>query len=316
MTPRVTDIGNCNGFMATTRQLTDLFRALALDDLRSARIIADGICRSSEEAGHRSAARALRGALSAQRNGRRSPAGVGAQVASIASSALVQLRSDKTLNDVTLASNIRAQLTEVVSEYEAKDVLETHGLPRRTKLILHGPPGSGKSLTALALANALGLPVFMVRFDALIGAFLGQTAGHLRQVFQFAEVTPCVLLLDEIDALGKQRGNPLDVGELDRIVIALMQELEHSVPKGLIVATSNLARHLDDALWRRFDLVLRFKKPTTAQLRNFVIRKTADLGIKPSAALIRSAAKGSYAAAEQVLLAAARRRLLQSHQES
>src|SRR5208283_5165649 len=119
------------------------------------------------------------------------------------------------------------------------------------KILLHGPPGCGKSLTARAIGHELSLPVYTLRFNAIVGAFLGQTAQRLRQLFEFASTTSCVLLIDEIDALGKRRGNPMDVGELDRIVISLLQELEHSEPKGLLIAASNLARSLDEALWRR-----------------------------------------------------------------
>jgi SpoVK/Ycf46/Vps4 family AAA+-type ATPase len=119
------------------------------------------------------------------------------------------------------------------------------------------------------LGNTLSLPVFVVRFDAVVGAYLGQTALHLRELFHFAEATSCVLLIDEVDALGKRRGNPLDVGELDRIVITLMQELEHASPQGYILATSNLPGHLDEALWRRFDLILEFPRPNARELSAF-----------------------------------------------
>ena len=115
-------------------------------------------------------------------------------------------------------------------EWNHREKLKDRGIARRSKLLFYGPPGCGKSLTANALATELAIPLFLVRFDAVIGAYLGQTAIHLRQLFQFAETTPCVLLFDELDALGKKRGNPTDVGELDRIVIALMQELEAFPP--------------------------------------------------------------------------------------
>jgi AAA+ superfamily predicted ATPase len=116
------------------------------------------------------------------------------------------------------------------------------------------------------------------------------------------------LLLDELDALGKRRGSPLDVGELDRIVIAMMQELEHSKPAGLIVGTSNMPKRLDDALWRRFDLTLCFRAPTKRTLQAFV-RTTAtkmDTPLSKSALACASEAK-SFADAESVVIAEARR---------
>jgi AAA+ superfamily predicted ATPase len=175
------------------------------------------------------------------------------------------------------------------------------------KLLFHGPPGCGKSLTAQALGNELGIPVFLVRFDAIIGAYLGQTAIHLRQLFHFAETAPCVLLLDELDALGKKRGNPLDVGELDRIVIALLQELEHAKPMGIIIGTSNLPEHLDRALWRRFDLDVNFSVPNKAILRPFIKAIATKRKIAISEGVIRKALRArSFAQAEAVVTAEAR----------
>ncbi len=124
-------------------------------------------------------------------------------------------------------------------------------------------------------------------------------------------MTPCVLLLDELDALGKRRGNPLDVGELDRIVIALMQELEHSKPLGLIIGTSNLPRHLDDALWRRFDLTLLFRTPTSHTLHGFAKRIGARRGITLSKNVLSRATRArSFADAEAIVIAEARRQVL------
>src|SRR5262249_17302873 len=149
---------------------------------------------------------------------------------------------------------------------------------------------------------------YLVRFDSVIGAYLGQTAIHLRQLFHFAETTPCVLLLDELDALGKRRGNPLDVGELDRIVIALMQELQHSHPQGLIVATTNLVKNLDNALWRRFDLSAVFKAPTESEMLTFSKKVGVKLNIPLSRQILRRAtAVRSFAEAEAVVFAEARR---------
>ena len=155
----------------------------------------------------------------------------------------------------------RKQLESIISEIKHSAYLEGRGIRRRRKLLfVRTSPGCGKSFTAQALANELNLPHYVVRFDAVIGAYLGQTAIHLRQLFRFASDIPCVLLFDEIDALGKQRGNPLDVGELDRIVVALMQELEFLQTQGVVIATSNLPQNLDRALWRRFDISCAFSR--------------------------------------------------------
>lgn len=301
--------------MPTTRKLQDLFRAIASEDMGSATTIASQICLCEEQKGHRSAARALRGALVKNGvNGRHShPVETGSHQNGVGflSTALVNLSADVPLSDVVLTSQSRKELEAVIAEWLKRDQLFKRGLNPRSKLIFHGPPGCGKSLTARALSRELGMPIYLVRFDSVIGAYLGQTAIHLRQLFHFTESTPCILLLDELDALGKRRGNPLDVGELDRIVIALMQELEHSKPLGLIIATSNLAKNLDDALWRRFDLAMMFKSPTKASLTSFCHKLAARFRLRLPREVLTGATKArSFSEAEALVIAEARRQAL------
>jgi AAA+ superfamily predicted ATPase len=296
--------------MTTTRKLVDLFRAIGAEDLPGAIDHARQLSDLEEKQGHRGVARQLRGALNGHGSGA-STSLVAPSVASFYSTALVRLDATASLADVVLSSKVRRDIEGLLSEWQHSEALKKSGISPRSKILFHGPPGCGKSMTAKAIGRELNLPVFIVRFDALIGAFLGQTAIHLRQLFHFAETRPCVLLLDEIDALGKRRGNPLDVGELDRIVIALLQELEHAKPLGLVIATTNLAKHLDDALWRRFDLDVRFPTPGRAALRQFVQTLTNKLNIKLSSDVVRRAAAApSFAAAETIVLAEVRRRIV------
>jgi SpoVK/Ycf46/Vps4 family AAA+-type ATPase len=300
--------------MTTTKKLAQLFRALAAEEIGDATTIAAQICQDETKKGHRSAARVLRGALQVNgtlsshslRNGSGAPHAPGMML-----SGLVRMPTDVRLRDVVLTLPARHELEAVALEWKHRNRLDRRGIAPRSKLILHGPPGCGKSLTARALGAELGLPVYVVRFDAVIGAYLGQTAIHLRQLFHFAELNPCILLLDELDALGKRRGNPLDVGELDRIVISLMQELEHSKPKGLIVGTSNLPKHLDDALWRRFDLALELKRPSAAALSKFAQAVARSKGLKLPPMALRKASKAkSFADAEAIVIAEARTQIL------
>jgi SpoVK/Ycf46/Vps4 family AAA+-type ATPase len=215
------------------------------------------------------------------------------------------------LDEVMLPPTVRGELQTLLSEFKHSSSLQSKGFNARRKLLFTGPPGCGKSLTAQALANALHLPHFVVRFDSIIGSYLGQTAGHLRHIFRFAEASKNVLLFDEIDALGKQRGNPTDVGELDRIVIALMQELELGNPLGLLVATSNLPEHLDRALWRRFDAHIEFPAPQKHDLRSFAVRVAQKFGRSLSASTLSLASsKNNYAEAEKVVLGQIRHQII------
>jgi SpoVK/Ycf46/Vps4 family AAA+-type ATPase len=282
--------------MASVRELRRLFEAISKKDWDAAQSVAIHLADLEAKRGNRSAARSLRDSLN-HRNGTSE-----AIPASILELGLLKRNSRARLRDIALSQQMRKELETIIDEFRHSSSLESMGFQSRKKLLFTGPPGCGKSLTAQALANELGLPHFVVRFDAIIGSYLGQTATHLRHLFHFAERTPSVLLFDEIDALGKRRGSPTEVGELDRIVIALMQELELSRPLGLVIATSNIPQHLDHALWRRFDTRVFFPAPKKAQLRSFVTSIGTRLKKKLPGAISSSAiSQRSYAEAEAVV---------------
>jgi len=291
--------------MPSIDKVSKLFKALAHDDVAAAKAVATQITSLEEQKGHYTAARLLRGSLANGTN-KNGPDGflVGA---------LSRRYSTILLDQVSLRPSTYEQLTEAANEFRFRDRLAERHIRRRTKLLFHGPPGCGKSLSAQALANETGLPLYVVRFDSVIGAYLGQTALNLRQLFHFAETTECVLLFDEIDALGKRRGSSTDVGELDRIVIAIMQELELSEVQGFVVATSNLPDALDSALWRRFDLNVTFPGPTKRELVDFASRQAKLFGVP-----FRSTLRGNisrvknYADAERVVEDEARSQVLRS----
>jgi SpoVK/Ycf46/Vps4 family AAA+-type ATPase len=272
------------------------------------------IAAHEEEIGHYHAADMLRGAL--RPNGHHQtgsaapePHDVG-EVTSV-SQALVRVETPEALDDVVLQAGQRAELEMLLREWTGREELQSHGVSRRSRLLFHGPPGCGKTLTARALGNATGLPVYVVRFDAVVGAYLGQTALRLRELFRFAELTEAVVVFDEIDALAKRRGNPLDVGELDRVVISLMQELEHTQPRGFVVASSNIPHRLDEALWRRFDLILPFPAPKPAELQRFASRLARSYGLEDLRLAGRKRAK-SFADVRQLVETERRHLLLSS----
>lgn len=267
------------------------------------------IAAAEEKKGHHSAAQVLKGSLNSNGiKGIRAPEPISGIVTNgdFMTAALSKSERSVDLKEVMLRPDTRKELLLLVDEIKHSSFLCSKGIRPRSKLLFVGPPGCGKSLTAQAIANELGLPHYIVRFDAVIGAYLGQTAIHLRELFRFAADVPCVLLFDEIDALGKQRGNPLDVGELDRIVIALMQELEFLETKGLVIATSNLPNHLDRALWRRFDLVVRFPQPTASELEVYARNMRKKFGLRSTVKLSKRLGTKSYADIEKLVEAEAR----------
>ena len=297
--------------MPKTRELIELFRAIGSHDLAQAASLSRKLAAQRGARGQYRAERDLLGAL----NGMAKPLATGQAVllnaAWSVNGTLMPLPASKRLAELELSPAVRKSFGDVAKEWKSRDKLAKHGLPRRWRLLFHGPSGCGKSAAAAALAAEMKLPGFLVRFDSLIGAYLGQTALRLRELFSFASQTPCVLLFDEVDALAKRRGSPMEVGELDRIVIAFMQELEHARGDGFIIATSNLPKALDDALWRRFDLRVAFPKPSGKDLARFAGSRARDFGIRATREMLtqcRNAA--SYAEAEQLVISEARRRVL------
>ncbi|WP_410581418.1 AAA family ATPase [Amycolatopsis sp. lyj-108] len=164
------------------------------------------------------------------------------------------------LDDLVLASNVRTLVDEIVSEFRSRSILTSHGLRPRSRLILLGAPGTGKSATAHAIAAELSLPVATASLAALTSSFLGDTARNIESVVHFAEQTPCVLLLDEFDVLGQERSQAGDHGEMRRVAATVLQLLEDMQGESVVVATSNHPQLVDTAVWRRFDEVIGFGK--------------------------------------------------------
>jgi SpoVK/Ycf46/Vps4 family AAA+-type ATPase len=171
---------------------------------------------------------------------------------------------DTRLGDIVLPEEIQTQLGRVLLEQRQQEHLRGHGLHPRRKLLLVGPPGSGKTMTAAALAGELRLPLFTVVLDGLITKFMGETAAKLRLVFDAMAATRGVYFFDEFDAIGARRGERQDVGEIRRVLNSFLQFLEQDESQGLIVAATNHPELLDKALFRRFDDVIEYAVPGPA----------------------------------------------------
>jgi len=170
------------------------------------------------------------------------------------------------LSDMVLDSELSSQLKRIIREQRQAARILAHGLSPRRKLLLMGPPGTGKTMTASVLAGELGLPLFQVRLDGLITKYMGETAAKLRQVFEATDRTRGVYFFDEFDAIGSQRGLANDVGEIRRILNSFLQMIEQDASHSLIVAATNHPEILDHALFRRFDDVLHYELPGEDQI--------------------------------------------------
>lgn len=171
-------------------------------------------------------------------------------------------RSDTKLSDMTLTDAIRARLSRLVIQQQSRERLREYGQRPSSKLLLVGPPGSGKTLTASALAGELHLPLFTVRLESVITRFLGESAGKLRLVFNQIAQMRGVYLFDEFDAIGGKRGATNDVGEMRRVLNSFLQFLEEgNATDSVVVAATNHPELLDRAVIRRFDEIIEYGLP-------------------------------------------------------
>lgn len=170
------------------------------------------------------------------------------------------------LRDIVLAPDARATFDRLFEEHSRADELRRHHLPIRSKLLLCGPPGCGKTMSAEVIARELNLPLLTARVDVLISSLLGQTAANLRRLFEYASRRPCVLFLDEFDALARSRTDTGEHNELRRVVNSLLGMIDKFKSRSVLIAATNLDTALDDAIWRRFDDVVHFATPASQDI--------------------------------------------------
>lgn len=185
------------------------------------------------------------------------------------------------LSNMVLDEQVSEQIHRILKEQRLYSRIREHGLSPRRKLLLVGPPGTGKTMTASVLAGELSVPLFSVRLDALITKFMGETAAKLRQIFDAVMEVRGVYFFDEFDAIGSQRGLANDVGEIRRVLNSFLQMIENDHSNSLIVAATNHAEVLDYALFRRFDDVIEYHVPTQAQAAKLIRSRLGAFAPKP-----------------------------------
>lgn len=228
---------------------------------------------------------------------------------------LVRHEFPVTLDDEPVWSPAMAQtLKDLVAERGVLERLMDSGVEPTRSILLHGPPGYGKTLAARWLARELGAPLLVLDLAAVMSSFLGRTGNNLRSVLDYAKSVPCVLLIDEFDAIAKRRDDSVEVGELKRLVTVLLQEIDTWPSSGVLIAATNHPQLLDPAIWRRFDVVLEFHAPTRELLEQAIWRWLEKLpDVRPlSRALAVVFASSSFSDVRRSLMAVRRSAALSS----
>jgi SpoVK/Ycf46/Vps4 family AAA+-type ATPase len=182
--------------------------------------------------------------------------------------------------DLVLEPHVRDRLDRVILEQRQGDALRAKGFSPSRRLLLIGPPGTGKTMTASALAGDLHIPLFLIRLDGLITKFMGETAAKLRLVFDALSETRGVYLFDEVDALGGERARTNDVGEIRRVLNSFLQFLEQDESNSLLVGATNHPQMLDRAMFRRFDAVIDYPLPMPDVVKQLIRSRLANVRLE------------------------------------
>lgn len=200
-----------------------------------------------------------------------------------ASSLFYELEPERRTTDLVLPSTVRTAVAELVEEHHRRDLLRSHGVEPRHRVLLIGPPGGGKTSLAEALATELAVPLLAVRYEGLIGSYLGETASRLDTLFAAVRVRPCVLFFDEFDTIAKERGDIHETGEIKRVVSSLLLQADRLPSHVIVVAATNHAELLDRAVWRRMQLRLELPHPSRAAkiewLKAWAARTEIEFGV-------------------------------------
>lgn len=245
--------------MTTSTQIKSLIRSHFEDDRERFITVALQIAAHEAKAGHVSVAREIRDYVDqAKRLDALLP---GAQIKGDLSELLLQARPGVRMSDLIVRDELRNQIGRILNEYRNRAKLKKHGMANRRRLLLAGPPGTGKTMTASVIGGELHLALHIILMHKMVTKYMGETSAKLRQIFDIIDQQPGIYLFDEFDAIGTQRGLEHEVGEMRRVLNSFLQFIEQDASDSLIIAATNTFDVLDPALFRRFDDVLYYELP-------------------------------------------------------
>ncbi|MCZ8036313.1 MAG: ATP-binding protein [Novosphingobium sp.] len=299
--------------MARSDLLISLVKASVNGDKSAVRSAVENIIAEEKGKQHNVLAERLSRALQTNGSGSRTLPSTSYDGQMRAREALAEVTPKRQLETLTLTEKTRQSINQLIEEQQRASLLRAHGLDPRHRVMLVGPPGNGKTSLAEAIAEALAVPFFIIRYEALIGSYLGETAQRLKRVFDFIRTTPCVVFFDEFDAVGKERGDLHETGEIKRVVSSLLMHVDELPSYAVIIAASNHAELLDRAVWRRFQVRLNLPAPTPKELQSYLDQHFKNFDDSPGmsiANVVKRLGHISYAEAEEFVLDIRRRHIL------
>ncbi|MEM8976099.1 MAG: ATP-binding protein [Pseudomonadota bacterium] len=263
--------------MARADLVVDLVKAGVIGDADSVRITAEALAADERAKKHSGVAERIVKALSsAPKTGINGNAQRSSLRVRDSTGGIQRTDPERPLSDLYLEKHTLIACRELIEEQQRAEVLRAHGMEPRHRLLLVGPPGNGKTSLAQCLAYELALPLFTVRYDAVVTSYLGETAQRLRRLFDFVRTEPCVLFFDEFDAIGKERGDLHETGEIKRVVTSLLLQLDDLPSYCVLIGATNHPELLDRATWRRFEIKLELGKPSDDQMTEFFALKLKE----------------------------------------
>lgn len=299
--------------MARSDLLVSLVKASSSGDHRLMQATVEAIIAEERSKQHNILADKLAKAMNGMGNGVRHIKSTSEEPVHRGRDFISEIQPQRRLDELVLPESVRTTCLQLIEEHHRADLLRSYSLEPRHRVLLIGPPGNGKTTLAECLAEALALPLLVVRYEIMIGKYLGETAVRLKRLFDYVRMTPCVLFFDEFDTLGKERGDIHETGEIKRVVSSLLLQIDNLPSYTIVAAATNHSELLDRAVWRRFQIRLELPKPTQKQMAAFIeaclSRLDEPTGLKAET-LAKRLGPISYGEAEQFCIDLLRRQVL------
>lgn len=302
--------------MARADLLCDLIKSGLSGDENSFRKAAEAICAEERQKQHNVLAKRIEELLKTYsniNNVRKESPQNGFNILGNGHNLIQEKNPEKKISQLMLPETASQSCNEIIEEQMRADLLRSYGLEPRNKILLIGPPGNGKTSLAEAIAESLMLPMYTVKYESIVGAYLGETASKLAKLFNYVKTRPCVLFFDEFETLGKERGDQHETGEIKRVVSSLLLQIDALPSYVVIIAATNHETLLDKAAWRRFQIKLELPLPSRRNIElwfsQFEKRTSFKFGFEAST-LAKKLLGKSYAEIEDFALAVYRQYIL------